>query len=433
MRPFLLSSFLAFGCLNLVAPVYAQTSEDGQKAKKTTSSSHEEVRVINGTFTTQGSKGESVYITTDDNGLRLKLVTSGNVTVAEDEHSITGLSQGGRFEFARQEKSGPEHKVVLENRDGALEGNYWIDGETQDYATAGQTWLAKHLPEMVSKTGLGAEARAARLYGEGGAKKLLAFTAGMEAGSGRTKMYKYLLGKEDLKPGEMRLLLEQVTQGKTSDYEAASILTKLPLDFLANSETAEAYATASASLESDYEKSRVLRHLLQQEELSEKALDKTAEAIATIDSNYEKVKVLHALASRPQLSEKQFELSMRALQNISSDYERTKGLQPLMRHEQQLVKYFDKVLPLMNSIGSDYEKAKAYSSLLGNSRLSTSQYLPLLKASESIGSDYEKAKLLRKMALQLPKDDKKIREAYSQAAKTVGSKYEYEKVMAAYQ
>ncbi|WP_210488435.1 hypothetical protein [Rufibacter aurantiacus] len=430
MRPFLLSSFIVFGCLNLVAPVYAQTSEGGQK---TTTASREEVRVINGTFSTKGDKGETVYITTDDNGLRLKLVTSGNVTVAEDEHSITGLSQGGRFEFARQEKSGPEHKVVLENNGGTLEGKYWVDGEPQDFATAGQAWLAKYLPEMVSKTGLGAEARAARLYQEGGAQKLLTYTAGMEAGSGRTKMYKYLLSREDLKPGDMRLLLEQVAQGKTSDYEAASILTKLPQNFLQNSETAEAYAAASATIGSDYEKSRVLRHLLQQEKLSEKALDKTAEAIATIGSDYEKVKVLHALASRPQLSEKQFELSMRALQNISSDYERTKGLQPLMRHEQQVVRYFDRVLPLINSIGSDYEKAKAYSSLLGNSRLSTTQYLPLLKASQSINSDYEKAKLLRKMALQLPKDDKKIKEAYSQAAKTVGSKYEYEKVIAAYQ
>ncbi|WP_123126604.1 hypothetical protein [Rufibacter latericius] len=433
MRPFLLSSFIVLGCLNLAVPASAQSAEPAKKARKAAAvRENDEVQVINGTLTTKGGKGETVYITTDDNGLRLKLITQGTVTVANDEQSISGLSEGGRFEFSRQEKSAPEHKVVLENKAGKLEGKYWVDGEIQDYASAGQAWLAKYLPEMVSKTGLGAEARAERLFQEGGAKKVLSYTGSMEAGSGRTKMYKYLIGRNDLKPDDMRLLIDQVSQGKTSDYEAASILTKIPGNLLADSETAEAYAAASTSVSSDYEKGRILKHLLQQEKLSDKALDKVAEALVTINSDYEKVKLLNTLSTRSNLSEKQFELAMKSLQSVSSDYERTKGLGSLMRHEQQVVRYFDKVLPLINTINSDYEKTKAYSHLLGNSNLGSGQYLPLLKASEGIGSDYEKAKLLRKMALQLPKDDKKIREAYSQAAKTVGSKYEYEKVMAAY-
>ncbi len=439
MRPFLLSSFIALGCMNLVLPVGAQTSAPAKKETKasastrTTTRNYDDVNVINGSFSTNGEKGETVYITTDDNGLRLQLITKGTVTVSEDERSISGLSENGRFEFSRREKGAPEHKVVLESNNGQLQGKYWVDGEAQEYATAGKEWLAKYLPEMISKTGLGAEARAERLYQEGGARKVLAHTATMQPGTGRTKMYKHLMGKQGLKSDDMRQLLEQVAQGKTSDYEAASIMTKVPVEHLAQSGTAEAYAAASATLSSDYEKGRALKHLLRQEKLSEKALDKTAESIGSITSGYEKVKVLSTLAERPQLTEKQFELTMRALQTVSSDYERTKGLGTLMRHEQQVVTYFDKVLPLINGIGSDYEKAKAYSGLLSNTRLGASQYVPLLKASEAIGSDYEKAKLLRKMAAHLPKDDKKVKEAYAQAAKTVGSKYEYEKVIAAYQ
>ncbi|ALI98644.1 hypothetical protein [Rufibacter tibetensis] len=434
MRSFLLSSFIALGCLNVVLPATAQPAKQAKKVITVTSTPGKGSQdvVINGTYATKGEKGETVYITTDENGLRLKLVSQGTVTIAEDERAISSLSEGGRFEFSRQEKNAPEHKVLLKNVSGKLEANYWIDGKVQDYATAGQAWLATYLPEMISKTGLGAEARAERLYKEGGIQKVLDYTAIMEPGAGRTKMYRHLMAKESLSPADARLLIEQVSKGKTSDYEASSILTKIPGALLSNAETAEAYAKASATLSSDYEKGKTIKHLLKQENLSEKALDKVAEAISTITSDHEKVKVLSTLAARPELSRKQFEVSMQALQNVSSDYERTKGLGAFMHHEQQVVAYFDTVLPLINGISSDYEKAKAYSSLLSNSKLSANQYVPLLKASESISSDYEKSKLLRKMAVHLPKEDKKIKEAYSQAAKTVGSKYEYEKVIAAY-
>ncbi|WP_205500328.1 hypothetical protein [Rufibacter psychrotolerans] len=437
MRPFLLSSFLAIGCLNLALPVQAQTGEASQSQTQATGArasakSGGSVTVSNGTYS-KGGKGETVYITTDDNGLKLQVIVRGTVTVGEDERSVTSLGEGGYFEFARREKGAPEHKVELENKAGTLQARYWVGGKEQDYATAGKAWLAQHLPELVSRTGLGAEARAERLYQEGGARNVLAHTATLEPGTGRTKMYHHLLQKPGLSADDAAVLLEQIAQKKGTDHDAVKSMTQVPISLLAHARTAEAYAQASAALVSDYEKGRALKHLLQQEELPEKALDQTAAAIKGMHSNYEKVKVLSALTARPTLSGQQFDLALEALESVSSDYERAKGLGSLLRHEQQVAQSFDKVLPLITGIGSDYEKTKAYTSLLGNTRLGTSQYLPLLKASEGIGSDYEKAKLLRKMAPRLPKDNEKVKEAYARAAKTVGSAYEYEKVIAAYQ
>ncbi|WP_181305133.1 hypothetical protein [Rufibacter sp. XAAS-G3-1] len=53
-------------------------------------------------------------------------------------------------------------------------------------------------------------------------------------------------------------------------------------------------------------------------------------------------------------------------------------------------------------------------------------------SSDSTGADCGKAKRLCQVVPQLCQENKKIKEAYSLAAKTEGSKYEYEKIMAAY-
>ncbi|MGV3539813.1 MAG: hypothetical protein ACO1OQ_08380 [Rufibacter sp.] len=425
MRPFLLSSMLALAAVSVCFPVEAQTTGAEKKPD------HQSIHIMEGTYVRNDEKGQIFIVNTTKDGVRTQLVTEGKITIAEDEKSISAIADGGKFEFSRQEKGSPEHMVVLKNKNGQLEGKYWVEDEPQDYATAGKAWLAQYLPELISTTGLGAEACAERLYKEGGAANVLNFTGTMASGTGRTKMYRYLLTKPDLKAADLQNMLEQVGQQKGSDYEAASLLLNVPKVQLQNSGVATAYVGATNNIASDYEKGRVLRHLLGQEKLSETTLNQVVQSIGSMSSDYETRRVLEVLAARPSLTDKQFGFALQAFQKISSDYERAKGLHAFMKYEQQVVKQFDHLLPVMKSIASDYEKARAYRSLLSNTKLGTNQYVSLLKATEGIGSDYEKARVLKTMAPKLPKEDKKVREAYEAAARTVDSKYEYDKVIAA--
>ncbi len=415
----------AFGLLTVCLPA---TSQDQAEKKP----SHSSVNVVKGTYINNSSQGNTVLTRTDETGRRSQLVATGKITIAPDEKSIIAISDGGKFEYSVREKNAPEHMVVLKHKNGELVGFYWVDHEPKDYNTAGKAWLAQQLPEVISTTGIGAEARAERLMQEGGSAKVLDYTATMPSGSGKTKMYRYLLANPDLKPTDLQTLVEQVGQTKNSDYEVVSLLTKIPASKLNHSGIAEAYVKAAAGVGSDYEKAKALKHLLLQENLPESTLTRIAEASAGMSSDYEKRKLLTSLAARPELTEKQFAFAMKALQKVSSDYERTQALSPFMKHEKQVIRHFDQVLPLISTIGSDYEKVKAYGNLLKVGTLGSSQYVPLLKASEGISSDYEKSKLLRKIATQLPKDDKRVRDAFAHAAKTVSSKYEYDKVMASF-
>ena len=414
--------------LNITLPVSAQTSPSSEK-KKTAPG---DVKVINGSYEHR-SNGTTTIINTDDNGSKYRIIVEGSLSIADDEKSITGLSSGGRFEYSRQQVGEAEHKVVVKSKnDGQLEGQYWVDDVAKDYATEGKAWLAQYLPEMITKTGIGAEARTERLFTEGGAAKVLAFTGSMKGGAGRTKMYRYLLAKETLTPKDLQTVMEQLVEVKSSDYELASVLMRVPASALMKPEMATAYLKAASSIHSDYEKGRTLKHMLTQEQLPESVLNEVAKSIVTIQSDYEKARVLSVLIARPKISDQQFVFAMQALEKIGSDYERAKALTAVMRHDQQVKKQFASFMPLIKGIASDYEKSKVYTKLLTIKGLSADEYVALLKDSEKISSDYEKSKLLQKIAKQMPVEDKDVRQAYIQTAKTISSSNEYEKVTAIY-
>ena len=431
MIRYVLPSVLFMNCLLVGHIGYAQTtSVAGQAEKKKTATDKEPV--VKGSYI-QTNKGRTTIIQTDNNGLKYRFMLEGEVAIADDERSITSITTGGRFEYSRQPKGELEHKVIITpNNNGQLQGQYWIGDVEKDYGVDGVNWLAQYLPEMVTKTGIGAAARAERLFKEGGISKVLSFTATMPAGMGRDRMYRYLLEKETLTADEIKALLEQVAKVKTSDHELARMLTHIPASLVMQSGVAAAYVKASLSISSDYEKARTLKHLLTFEQLSESTLSEVAKGISTISSDYEKVGVLLKLASRPQLLDEQFVFAVKALEHVSSDYERAKGLTAFLRHEQQVINNFNTFLPLIKSIGSDYEKAKVYAKLLDVNGVSADYYVALLKDSESIGSDYEKSKLLQKVAKQMPKENKDVREAYLQTAKTIGSSHEYERAVIIY-
>jgi hypothetical protein len=428
-RYFILSVLVINGLLSGTA-ASAQTATSKESTEKKTASGD---KTVKSSSFMQTNNGKTTIIQTDDNGLTYRLLLEGELTLADDERSITGLSNGGRFEYSRKAKGESEHKVVVRNNGTAqLQQYYYINDAAQD-ASAGGVWLAQYLPEMVTKTGIGAEARAEKLFKEGGVSKVLAFTATMNSGIGRDRMYRYLLEKESLSANDIQAVLEQVAQGRTSDYELARMLTHIPGSMLTQPGVANAYVKAAVVMSSDYEKARTLKHLLAQGQMPASALNEVAKGVRNMSSDYEKVGVLTTLASRSSLSDDQFLFAVTAVENVSSDYERGKGLSSLLQHEQLVLKHFDTFIPVIKTMGSDYEKAKVYTRLLAVKNLTADTYVALLNDSEKIGSDYEKSKLLQQIAKQMPKEDKKVREAYLKTAKTIGSSYEYERAAAVYQ
>jgi hypothetical protein len=429
MLRYITYSILMLTSLHTSHSLSAQTTPSTEKRK----AGKDDVKVINGNYEHR-SNGTTTIINTDDNGSKYRLIVEGSLSIANDEKSITAISSGGRFEYSRQQVGEAEHKVIIRSAgNGQLDGQYWINNVAKDYTTAGKAWLAQYLPEMISKTGIGAEARAERLFKEGGVNKVLAYTASMASGMGRDKIYSYLLTKDALTEKDIQILLEQLATSKSSDYELARILTGIPASKLTQTGVSTAYVAAATAINSDYEKARALKHLLAQEQLSEVVLNDIAKSIISIKSDYEKVRILSNLASHSALSDQQFIFALQAIKNVNSDYERGRGLSSLLTHQQQVIKHFDTVMPVIKSMGSDYEKSKVYAKLLQIDGLTADHYIVLLNDSEKLGSDYEKSNLLQKIAKQMPRENKKIREAYLKSVKTIGSSYEYSRAVMVYQ
>jgi len=92
---------------------------------------------------------------------------------------------------------------------------------------------------------------------------------------------------------------------------------------------------------------------------------------------------------------------------------------------------FAEVLKLIGDISSDYEKGKAISNLLSKLKMNEARYNALFPVISNISSDHEKGQVLTRIAKMIPRDNASLVASFKKTAKTLGSDYEYRRVMEA--
>ncbi|MFN2599080.1 MAG: hypothetical protein ABR563_18060 [Pyrinomonadaceae bacterium] len=156
------------------------------------------------------------------------------------------------------------------------------------------------------------------------------------------------------------------------------------------------------------------------------------EEIAHVEGDYVRRIYFDELLKVPNLGDGERRDALRdASQSIRSDYERAELLQhaaPVYLAKNALTAIFFEAL---SRVGSDYERHRVLKIALKQADLSTDALVADARSAAAMTSDYEKATFLVEAASRYANGDARLRAAFFDALRTVGSDYEHHRVLSA--
>jgi hypothetical protein len=434
--------------------------------------------VFQDTTKTKHSKNTSVHISTstDDNGTRFsynnhngsnatELSYEGKIVFTEDERDIQSISPGGYLKYSKTTFGNTRSILIESGSNGALKRSYYVGKNEEPYEPEGRKWLTDVLPDLIATSGIGAEERVKRIYAKEGTNGVLRAVSKIESDYVKSIYFSYLLEVPSLSENDLKNILSQVTSSVSSDYEKGKLLRKVSGTYLKNDHISQQYIAAVSSMSSDYEKSQVFKHVLKNTKLNDANTALVIQGVGKISSDYEKGQVVKSMLSDNKLTDNNLTQVLLVTNSISSDYEKAQVMKQLLGNQtlssqnfKQVVKVssdvssdyekggivayllsnpqlaednFTEVLKLISDISSNYEKGKAISNLLSKLKMNEARYNALFPVITEISSDHEKGQALTRVAKMIPKDNASLVASLKKAAKTLGSDYEYRRVMEA--
>lgn len=339
-------------------------------------------------------KGNHVYINTDE-GKRMELTYKGKIALTEDGQAIKSISPGGSLKYVQSVNDFTRRIELKSDANGTITRTYSVNGKETAYEPEGRKWLQQIMPELMATTGIGVEEKVREVYNRSGARGVLAEAEKVSSEQGKTRYINLLLEQPELKPADVKAVLEFSSKHINSDYERSKTLRKITKSTLVNKDVTAAYLNLTNSISSDYERGKALAYLIENTALNEDNVNKIVATTGKLSSDYEKNKVLKKLVEQPNY--------------LKGGYSGS--------------------LQIINNFSSDYEKGKAITNILNSHKLANAQYQELLPVVSKISSDYEKSKVLRNIAPRIPADATALREQYVKATQTIGSEYETKKAM----
>jgi ubiquinone biosynthesis protein Coq4 len=331
------------------------------------------------------AENQTVY-TDDKHDIEIK--QSGEFKMSDDEQSIISLSNGAYISY---KKDGKRLKIT-KNEQGLIV--YQINnGEKKAELSADEQKIVSVVLKDLIVHGFGVKDRAERVYSKGGLTAIWNEVDIAKDDYVKTKYFEVLFEKEKLSDPEIIQVFNQLSSKIRSDYEKASILKDFPKNKLMNVEISNAFYTSLKSINSDYEKADVIKSIL-----------KTSDATA------------------------QFFTAFQFIENIESDYEKSEIIKSVIKNKPITDDIFSSVLKASLLVDSDYEKSGIYKKVIKHLTMTDSQWMDSFTYIQKIESDYEKTEVLEDAYTKMPKSEK-VKQAFSDCAKTISSNHEYGKLM----
>lgn len=332
---------------------------------------------------------------TNRNGFSsLTVKVDGAIEFTDDDHDVKSLSPGGHLRI--DEKNGGSERAydVKADASGNLTKTWTVDGSAKPLDAEGRAWLDRELPQMIRESGIGAEARVARILRQGGPPAVLT-EIGLIHSDGSRRIYlerlfaQATLNTEQLK--DAAVLIRKIS----SDGDKAQVLLAADQKYFAGDLRSYLFE-AVESISSDGDKRRVLSDIVKKDPGSTDTLLSVARAARHIASDGDKAEVLIEMAA---------------------PYRPVGGLD---------VAYFEAV----KSIASDGDHARVLFAVLaahGDDRDTVSR---VLESAEKIASDGDKARVLEEAVAGYSEDDL-TRKAFFDAANSIASDGDHQRVLVA--
>jgi hypothetical protein len=147
------------------------------------------------------------------------------------------------------------------------------------------------------------------------------------------------------------------------------------------------------------------------------------EGVGKIESAYEHGRVLAGVLKSDELGKEVFSNLARSAAAIKDDYEKASFLIKGAESYQGDAALRTEWLNAVRTIGSDYEHHRTLSSALRPNEISADALADLVTSAARMQSDYEKASFLLE-AMKHYRSDPRLRTAFVETARTIGSDYE---------
>lgn len=386
----------------------------------------------------------------------------GDIKVADDDKSITSISEGGFLEIEKKTFGNSRKLNIYPNSTGTLVYEYKEGSSKINFEPNGRKWMEEILPDVIRNTGIDIEGRVKRIYTNNGINGILNEIKSVESDFVASKYYKVLITQEQLTDSEFKLAIIALSNTVSSDFEKSNVLSSVSTFYIKDNALTEAYLTTVSALSSDFEKSKVLKNL-EIENLIESQLINFLHTTSTINSDFEKSGVLRYVLSKKVLTENTFLLTIKVNDDINSDFEKSKNYEVMLSktpNENILTEIFnaarninsdfekgnvlknaaDNIKPsstsldayfqAINSMNSDFEHSGVLKAIIKKYSTDEALYIRILNSASMLNADFEKSNVLSLAVVKMPKTDK-VKEEYIKTAKTINSSFEIDNAMKA--
>jgi uncharacterized protein YukE len=377
---------------------------------------------INTSGSGQKSRGTMSW---SHNGEKLEVKYEGEFEFSDDDTDVKRMSPGALLRISDGGWLGGRSVEFSADSSGNITRRFWVGSAERAFDPEGRQWLSQMLPRFIRQSGIGAKARAARIFKAQGAQGLLAEITRIEGGWAKRRYFTELLAM-NIDANTVRQALEQAGREISSDYELASLLIESGDRLVTNEATRKAYFDASRTIESDYEMRRVYGAALKRGPLSGELLVSTLDASRSIASDYELASLLIQIVKQQSIEAARAQF-FAALSTIESDYEHRRVLAAVAARPDLSADVTATMLKSVGDLNSDYEAAE-FLLQISKSSIEGPQRAPFFAAVETIGSGYERSRVLQSI-LRRSDISADTLESALRAASTMPSGYETSQVL----
>ena len=332
----------------------------------------------------------------------LRAEIHGQIAFTPDETDVASLDAGGTAMF-QETVGGSTRRIELSEDKGQLKRHYFVNGSERAYDADAHTWFAALVPSLIRESGLGAEARVARLYDKGGANAVLDEIERIQSGYARGVYLKLLTAHGKLAPGQIDRAM-RIAGDLDGDYEKQQALQNLFATQSLDAAEQIAFFHQVTRVGGNYEKSELLSHSV--DKLVDDAAVRSAwlAAAASVSGDYEHARSLKAILALGKLNDAQLGEVVASSASIGGDYEHAEVLKAAITQAHDVNAIAPAVIRSAQKIGGAYERSQTLLALIRAGKLDRSAADEILDSASSIGADYETSQVLIALAHAMPND-----------------------------
>ncbi|HEX6748222.1 MAG TPA: hypothetical protein VF092_13080 [Longimicrobium sp.] len=316
------------------------------------------------------SYGETQIVSSHD-GRQLEVRARGRVEFNDAGDWVESMEPGASL-TVREEQGGREQRIEFRSDGDGVEMRYRVNGRERPLDAAGRDWARRTIREATRESGIGADARVARIRRRAGVAGVLADMADLRTDTGRRLYYRALLASGPMSDADFARVMDDAGARIRSNTERRLVLVEAA-DRVSGGRGLAALLRAAGGMESDTETRLVLTRVAERNALAEPAArDAFFRAVEGIGSGTERRLVLLTALRRGALADAGFRAAFfRAVDGIGSDTERRLVLVSALERASEPTAVA--ALRSAAEMGSDTEKrlvlTRVPSGLLGSPRV----------------------------------------------------------------